>query len=252
MGLSTNNFVHYTRTLDSLKGILQGHFRVNYCRESLQIGPDAEVFRIPMVSFCEIPLSQVKDHIQKYGSYGIGLTREWVIRNRLNPVFYIEPNSNIANSYSAGIEYFHNRLHNTSDPVEQDIFGNNLNLILDFLRYTKLYEGPLVRKGYSTDRYRFSEEREWRYVPPPDKSVKGMYFDDDFDNPIVRRLALKDVEAYKLEFFPSDVRSIIVSSDDEISEIIDFIRNNYSKSSRGEIDLLISRIITKKQIEEDF
>jgi hypothetical protein len=47
----------------------------------------------PMISFCDIPLALAKDQISKYGSYAIGLSKEWGISNQLNPVIYLESNS---------------------------------------------------------------------------------------------------------------------------------------------------------------
>ena len=57
-----------------------------------------------MVSFCDIPLSLAKDHIKTYGSYGIGMMKEWGIKNNLNPVVYIERDSLLAKDIQATID----------------------------------------------------------------------------------------------------------------------------------------------------
>eukprot|EP01034_Spumella_vulgaris_P011525 gene11525-14663_t len=53
-------------------------------------GPNSHEFAaFPMVCFCDIPLSRIDEHVGFYGSYGLGLSREWGIRAGLNPVQYI-------------------------------------------------------------------------------------------------------------------------------------------------------------------
>jgi hypothetical protein len=49
-----------------------------------------------MISFCDIPLSLAKDQIERYGSYAIGMSKAWGIKNYLNPVVYIEKDSLLA------------------------------------------------------------------------------------------------------------------------------------------------------------
>ena len=49
-----------------------------------------------MVTFCDIPLAMAKDHIKKYGSYAIGLSKDWGGRKKLNPVIDIEKKSLIS------------------------------------------------------------------------------------------------------------------------------------------------------------
>jgi hypothetical protein len=93
MGLSSNSIIHFTNSKESLIGILNDNFKLFYCKENIIIGNRTFEFAVPMVSFCDIPLSEVKAHIEKYGKYGIGLTKEWAEKQKLNPVLYIEKDS---------------------------------------------------------------------------------------------------------------------------------------------------------------
>lgn len=85
MPLSSSSIIHFTNKKAYLKGILENNFHISYCSETVTFGTQNWSFHAPMVSFCDIPLSEVKNHIEKYGSYGIGLTKEWASRNGLNP-----------------------------------------------------------------------------------------------------------------------------------------------------------------------
>tara|TARA_R110002096_G_scaffold404235_2_gene602027 strand:+ start:334 stop:522 length:189 start_codon:yes stop_codon:yes gene_type:complete len=62
MGLSSNSIIHFTKTSESLKGILQENFRIKFCLEIVNLETQLN-YAAPMVSFCDIPLSQVKEHI---------------------------------------------------------------------------------------------------------------------------------------------------------------------------------------------
>lgn len=67
--------------------------QLTYCHEQYSLDYETHDSYYPMVSFCDIPLSLAKDQIEKYGSYAIGMTKEWGIKNSLNPVVYIEKDS---------------------------------------------------------------------------------------------------------------------------------------------------------------
>jgi hypothetical protein len=57
-----------------------------------------------MISFCDIPLSLAKNQIERYGSYAMGMTKEWGIHNNLNPVVYLEKNSLLSKDIQATID----------------------------------------------------------------------------------------------------------------------------------------------------
>lgn len=52
-----------------------------------------EMFNPNCVCFADIPLKELSFHSSKYGKFGIGFTRDFLVSKGANPVFYIEKNS---------------------------------------------------------------------------------------------------------------------------------------------------------------
>jgi len=59
MAVSSNSLFHYTKSIESLSNILAYGFFPSYCKESIYTKDFERSFAIPIVSFCDIPLSQV-------------------------------------------------------------------------------------------------------------------------------------------------------------------------------------------------
>jgi uncharacterized protein YqgV (UPF0045/DUF77 family) len=97
MQVTSDTLFHFTTSLKNLKNILSKKFHITYCREKYTLNNETHDYYFPMVSFCDIPLALAKDQIDKYGSYAIGMTKEWGIKNKLNPVVYIEKDSLLGN-----------------------------------------------------------------------------------------------------------------------------------------------------------
>ena len=96
MPITSNALFHYTAWLKHPSGILAEKFKMTYCKESYLLNGRNQENYYPMVSFCDIPLSEEKNYIASNGSYGIGMSKEWGIKHRLNPVQYIDQNSFLA------------------------------------------------------------------------------------------------------------------------------------------------------------
>ena len=97
MALSPSTLFHFTSKL-GLMGLLKDNFKLKYCLEKLNHKIKPVEFAIPMVSFCDIKISQILEHIEKYGYYGIGLSKDWAIENGLNPVIYLNSSSQFASN----------------------------------------------------------------------------------------------------------------------------------------------------------
>ncbi|HHA2422302.1 abortive infection system antitoxin AbiGi family protein [Stenotrophomonas maltophilia] len=219
---------------------------MKYCKEQIRLHGRTIEIHVPMVSFCDIPFSQIKNHVSSYGSYGIGLSREWAVRNRLNPVLYMQSDSVIAESYRGLIKLLDQK-------EKAGILGKELRRrAKDIIRYTKNYEGPLERKGKVVDgSYRFSDEREWRYVPPLSDDHRMMYTAREFKE-AGRSVANESVSELRLQFLPEDIKYIIIMDDEEIGDISDFAHSKKAVYTALQQHQLMARVITSSQIMTDF
>ena len=87
--LSANTLFHFTKTHENILSILENEFYPNYSLEDWKpLSGKTHPIAIPMVSFCDIPLSQISNHTKHYGNYALGLKKEWGIKNKINPVLY--------------------------------------------------------------------------------------------------------------------------------------------------------------------
>jgi hypothetical protein len=250
MAISSSSLIHFTGTKEALLGILEENFRVYNCKESICFGTKPNEYRIPMVSFCDIPLSQVKEHIHKYGKYGkygIGLTKDWGKRKRLNPVLYFAKSSFIANSYMRALQHFA-----VPEDTSPDLMSSEQKALLDVVRYIKNYEGTLKRKGKVDKNYRFSDEREWRYVPPVEEPCEMIVSESWYASPENKDAMDQKLDPIRLTFDPNDIKYVIIDNDNEINELVDHLKRVKGKNyTLYDIERLTTRILTSEQIMSD-
>ena len=99
MQARSHTLFHFTKNLDTLKSILQNGFWPRYCLEDFSwYNMNMNFIAYPLVSFCDIPLSRIDEHVAFYGEYGLGLTKEWARVNRLNPVVYLSDSTVVRDS----------------------------------------------------------------------------------------------------------------------------------------------------------
>ncbi|HDI3196954.1 TPA: hypothetical protein PMB05_003494 [Vibrio cholerae] len=251
MGISTNSVIHFTSELKHIKGILQNKFKLKYCKEKIIFGDEQLEIMVPMVSFCDIPLSEVKDHISKYGCYGIGLTKSWAQKNGLNPVLYLEAESYLSESLKRAFkEYL-----SDDDGKVRSVSDSTQNL-LDVFRYIKNYEADLERKDTIIENYRFSDEREWRFVPKTDSPVQmsvGYDYFNNEDNQEDLRKNEQELAKIKLSFSSEDISYLIIKDESEIHNLLNYLKDDLgAKFSYKDIERLSTRILTSEQIMSDF
>jgi hypothetical protein len=173
--ISSNTLFHFTRKLSYLKSILTEGFLPSYCLENFDtfkfMAEDAQAqsfeMAVPMVCFCDIPLSKVKSHMNQYGYYGIGLKKDWGIMSGIAPLVYASKESATTNSIESVLKYF--LFH---PAIGKDLgMSQHFNNLVRLVRFTKPYQGRFFRKGKYLNNITFYNEREWRYVPNIDASV---------------------------------------------------------------------------------
>lgn len=252
MGLYPNILFHFTNK-QSLFGILSSTFKPSYSREYIEGTKEKKEFAVPMVSFCDLRLSELKDHIEKYGTYGIGLTKNWAIEKGLNPVIYVNKNSHFIDNLINGIGEIFRYINKIVDEDDLNSLSTAYMNILNTYRFIKNYEGLLKQKGKTIPNYRYADEREWRFVPPIETEIDYRPFVP------LNRISTKEkkeqlnakIEHRRLTFKPDDIKYLIVQSDSEINEIINHLRSVKNRFKPKVIDRLTSRILTSEQIESD-
>lgn len=263
---SANTLFHFTPSKRNLLGILNEGFYPKYSKEDINVLPTlyywyCEYVYIPMVCFCDITLSQIKPHMEKYGYYGIGLKKEWGIRNGLNPVSYVIKKSDYYKAFDKIVNYLGSIKY--ANAVKDEIQEYDLSQLTvwhlpRFQFYSKPYKGNLYRKDEIIHKVNFYEEREWRFIPQVIKSLSSRTY-------VWSRFPLKEWELeerggkerfkeynyflkkyFKLKYQLNDIKYIIVKNDKEIK----LFQEKLNKSKKGRNFPI--RIISSKNIIEDF
>lgn len=245
MAISTNSIIHYTDSLGTLELVLKEGFKIKYCVERLVLGLGESNAAHPMISFCDIPLSDSKQHYDAYGKYGIGLTKDWAVQNGINPVLYIDHNSLFAESM-LGLILERRKKDTNLTPTQK-------SLILKIKAYAKNYSGHLKRKGVDNKNYKFYDEREWRLVPKPSQMNSASFSVDVATYNKDKNKYNESMADCRITFTSKDISYIIVEKTSEIPKILNFLRTEYSdKCTAKELDILFSKICSTEQIIADY
>lgn len=232
--LSGSVLFTFTPKIEYMADMLANGIYPRYVYERL---PGSKKYYIaPMKCFCDIPLGKVKNHMEKYGYYGIGLKKSFLLKHRVTPVIYIHKNSK---------SFFGNREMKrlkTEDapflPLLKRYYGDDY--------YFKDGENTPVRK-----RVNFYNEREWRFIPRS-LNLKSIQKIDTIQE------GVKLVADLNLEN-PYHDESIILSSEvieyviiRKKKELDDFIGQLTKIYRDGELQRILTKIIIADQILKDF
>lgn len=234
MSISANAIFHFVRQREYLSDILKkGELVPRYCVEDIDIRIKGTRFNgsvaIPMKCFCDIPLSQIYQHTNKYGKFAIGLSKEWAQKAGITPVIYIHEKSPILNILLSG-----------SSTSGFPTFCNNNQII----KYLKPYSGSIKIKK-KTHENRFYDEREWRYVPDGFSLVDEAVFKS------TEKTLQKKLMRNPIPFKPEDIRYIIVQEEKNREKVIEDIKKSKFFTTPKSKEFAISKILSVENIHDD-
>lgn len=277
--VSSESLFHFTKSKEAFWGILQNLPRYSFSVEPLPGGAFlsesdtmGEFFNtlcgynyqiIPMICFCDIPLTRAHVHADKYGEYVFGFDKSTLVKltsslgwSSLNPLFYY--NEKDAKHL---ITKVFNHL-NAIDCKDREYIS----------RFFGLFK-PITEK-IGDKVFRYYEEREWRLILN-DNSDGAKHWVGPIKN---REDALIEAEALNAELHskafasvinlnipkpPSQIikdliTHIIVKNESEIPEVISKITDisyqlfrfkNIDTDTRG---ILASKVTSMERIRKDF
>jgi len=245
--LTSNTLFHFTSSLENLVGILTNELQPHYSLEDFSVlrkrlPKDDMAIAFPMVSFCDIPLSQASNHMSTYGSYALGLTKAWGQKRGLTPVMYVHSNAVTVRGLLDLIKVAR------AGAAPKDAIMEHVTRLLLLL---KPYVGRFWRANKWIENVRFYDEREWRFVPAPGGKTPAMNIEAFMDSG-ERAKANEAIARSRLPFTPSDIKYVIVSSENELIPVIRDLERIKGKYSLDQVKLLTSRVISAEQIREDF
>jgi hypothetical protein len=254
MNISSNSLFHFTSKFETLKKILENDFYIQFCGETFLnvvtgFSEDYLEKGVPMVCFCDLPLSQVNNHTAIYGGYAIGLSKAWGIKNKVNPIIYTYYNSDL----TAKLFEFYKTLRSEQNKPK------GLHYHLDgIMQYVKPYSGVFKKGRKIYKNYKFYDEREWRYIPKLYDEIQPVWIkrkeNTELNVAVINRDILEGkIEKTKLSFEAADIKYIIVKKESERKKIISSLNKIKTKRySVAEMQLLMTRIMSLEQIIADY
>lgn len=247
MTLSANTLFHFTRDYGTLLSILKSKFYPRLCLEkNLWISKKDHKWAVPMVCFCDIPLSSISDHSEKYGKYAIGIKKSWAIEQGVTPILYVHEKSGFLAQSRKIMNAFAEK-KDKGDKQSRDQFSQ----IMSMFFMMKPYEGTQSINGRNR-KVRFYDEREWRYISPIDGPKFNFLTLSEYNDEIEREVLNEYNKQFGVTFNPDAINYLIVEKEDEIVPLmheLDYIKGEFPHNS---VQLLKSRILSMDRISEDF
>ena len=222
--LSSTTLFHFTSSLDVIRKILLGGIKYGMFAEKLPKGNLAYFVR--GISFCNIPLSMISEHVEWYGKYALGIKRPALRSLGVSPVFYVHSDT---------------KMYPSGKTAENDLLGNPF---LCYLKQHLGYQYHKTKKKYQ--RKSFYDEKEWRIFagnPTIDHytsliNLESLRQKKDLVTPTVPPL---HVTLDMIEY-------IILDSSSDFDAFDSFLKTSFP----AERDSFLTKIMYYSQIRKDF
>lgn len=224
-----------------------------YCDEDIRYLkiPKIKKISFPMRCFCDINMHRLEEHLYWYGYYGIAFSKEWGMSNKIQPIQYINPESELCKDFSTVFK----KALKSDTKNENKLQADMKSYILHQLFYYKPYEGKFKNRNTNKiEKKCFTDECEWRFVP--NVTVKG-YTQLYYNKNILNIGVLKDIsnsmigiKEISLKFNYTDIKYIIVKSVSDCELLVESIEG--LKLDKREENFLISKIIIWDKSKGDF
>lgn len=224
-----------------------------YCDEDIKYLQISKLKKIayPMKCFCDINMHRLEEHLQWYGYYGLAFSKAWGMRNQIQPIQYINPDSNLrkdfSTAFSAALKL------DTKNELKSQL--KMKNFLFHEMMFYKPYDGRMKNRNTGKIENKcFTDECEWRFIPDVTKvGFEQAYFDEAILNAgVLNEISnsMFGIPEISLKFDYADLKYIIVKtvSDFDVlaKEIVDFKLNTLEKHQ------LISKIIIWDVSKGDF
>ncbi|MEP1939487.1 MAG: abortive infection system antitoxin AbiGi family protein [Balneola sp.] len=265
MEISSNNLLHHTRTFENLLSIIQSGFEHRTVQESLPFSePTSSIFNFPeivrydyefdAVCFTDLPSDRIVNHINQYGNYIIGLTKDWGKFNRITPIRYVHHHTpdlynNTFRYIRNFVEHFpdskseiiervnklleHSGLENPITPDDLENLPKNIQYLIE--SYNGIIKDICFHIYSQLGLMRIFEENKWNQQLKIHE--KKIYYNE-------REWRSIDLNGEKgnLMFYDTDISFIYVSSKKESKDLIKFLNQNRTKYRNQKLTELKSKI----------
>ena len=137
--------------------LLSDQVNSKWCEKLKKAGYDCCLMKLA-TCFTDIPIDKISSHTSTYGEFGIGLSREWAIRNKAQPMVYV------------GETGFINGLIRVVNDINLSKAPNKNNNVFSDLRLDEIT--PYLK---DIDCY---HEREWRITFDSCEIADSVHYDD--------------------------------------------------------------------------
>jgi len=245
-----NSLFHFTKEMKTIVEIIRGKkFLASYNIEDIKdFHPEKRFVAIPMICFCDIPLKLIDDHTNSFGKFGIGLNKDWGIKNLINPLLYrIDQEGSMLEKalkvlFSENSEMI--KQLEAINTIELDQFQKSTLFLADN-SIDQAIRISAFTKPYSNGNRKYYNEREWRFVP---ENAQFIFPEDN--GQAVREILNQDYSRASLSFDLNEIEHVIVSETAEIDSFIALIKD--TPLTEDEKYKLIQKVNSLDKIKKDF